>query len=61
MKPTRHLSLRRESLAELSSDELSDVAAGTTVTSVYGCHTYEVTCWGCPASFPVDKCPINTA
>ena len=60
MKPVRRLALRSEHLAELGSDELAAVLAGTAVTSVYGCRTYEVTCWGCPPSLPVDQCPIQT-
>ena len=62
MKSVRRLSLRKEQLAELRSDEMADVVAGTAVTSVYGCRTFEVTCWGgCDRlTLPITQCAIQT-
>lgn len=62
MLPSRRLSLHREELSELASDELSGVVGATGVTSVFRCQTYEVTCWGgCDRlTLPIDRCRIQT-
>ena len=41
---TRKLTLKRDVLQELSSDELSGVVAGTTKETMYSCMTY-ISCY----------------